>query len=170
LRLPFISFHPMTDPKLNQSSIIQRMARYGPVLLWIGLIWFASTHGLSASNTSRIVRPLLLWLFPNIAEAQIAAVHVFTRKAAHFVEYAILAFLARRAFITSSRTFIQQHWFVLSLLMVIVVASLDELHQTFVPSRTGSVYDSAIDLAGGLTVLLLCRFYWRRTNKNAADQ
>jgi VanZ family protein len=160
----------MTEPTLNQSLFNQRLVRYGPVLLWIGLIGFASTHGFAAGNTSRIVRPLLLWLFPNIAEAQIAAVHVFTRKAAHFVEYAILAFLARRAFITSSRSFIQQHWFLLSLLLVIVVASLDELHQSFVPSRTGSVYDSAIDLAGGLTVLLLSWLGRRPAKKNAADQ
>lgn len=145
------------------------MVRYGPVLLWIGFIWVASTHGFSAGNTSRIVRPLLLWLFPNIAETQVAAVHVFTRKAAHFVEYAILAFLARRAFVTSSRKFLREHWFALSLLIVVFVASLDELHQSFVPSRTGSVYDSGIDLAGGLTALVVSWFYRRRRAKAGVE-
>lgn len=77
------------------------------------------------------------------------------RKAAHFTEYALLAFLARRAFITSSNTFIQQRWFQLGLVLVAGLALLDELHQHFVPSRTGSIYDSAIDIAGGLTVLII---------------
>ena len=140
----------------------QRALRYGPVLFWIGLIWLASTQGFSAGNTSRIIRPLLLWLFPDIAEPQIATVHLVTRKAAHFIEYAILAFLSRRAFVTSSRNFLRKHWFALSLLLVALVAAIDELHQSLVPSRTGSIYDSAIDLAGGFVMLLVCRLYQRR--------
>ena len=155
----------MKAPRQNQSSFVQRVRRYGPLVFWIGLIWFASTQEFSAGNTSRIVRPLLLWFFPNIGEAQIATVHFFTRKAAHFVEYAILAFFARRAFITSSRIFIEQHWFGLSLLIVVVVSLIDEFHQSFVPSRTGSAYDSAIDMAGGLTTLLVLKLISRRSRR-----
>jgi len=157
MRLPFM-FMKMTHPRLHQSSPAQRLRRYGPLVFWIGLIWFASSQEFSAGNTSRIIGPLLLWLFPNIAETQIAMVHSVTRKAAHFVEYAILAFLARRAFVSSGRSFIQRNWFALSLVVVIVVALMDELHQSFVPSRTGSIYDSAIDIVGGLTMLLLTWF------------
>lgn len=67
----------------------------------------------------------------------------------------MLAFLARRAFITSSRTLLRQHWFQWALWLVVIYGLLDEFHQSFVPSRTASVYDSAVDVAGGLTVLLL---------------
>ena len=167
MRLPFISFCTMDQSPGSGALTIQRALRYGPVLFWIGLIWLASTQGFSSGNTSRIIRPLLLWLFPDIAEPQIATVHVVTRKAAHFTEYAILAFLARRAFISSGRSFIQRNWFALSLVVVIVVAVLDELHQSIVPSRTGSIYDSAIDIAGGLTVLLLSWFGHRYQDAKA---
>ena len=163
MRLSF--FLQMSDPTPNQSSLAERFLRYGPLVLWIGLIWFASTQEFSAGNTSLIIRPLLLWLFPNIAEAQIATVHSVTRKAAHFVEYAILAFLARRAFVSSGRSFIQRNWFALSLVVVMVVAVMDELHQSFVPSRTGSVYDSAIDIVGGLTMLLILKLSARRLDR-----
>lgn len=139
----------------TQSSAGQRIWRYGPLLLWILFISFASTGEFSAANTSHLFRPLLLWLFPNLGEGQLAAAHFFIRKAAHFTEYALLAFLARRAFITSSHTFIQQRWFQLGLVLVVGGALLDEFHQYFVPSRTGSIYDSAIDIAGGLTVLII---------------
>ena len=88
-----------------------------------------------------------------------AAVHFLTRKAGHFTEYAVLAFLTRRAFITSSHAFLRRYWFQLGLLLVVIYGLLDEFHQSFVPSRTASVYDSVIDIAGGLTVLLIFRFY-----------
>ena len=88
-----------------------------------------------------------------------AAVHFITRKAGHFTEYAVLAFLARRAFITSSRAFLQRYWFQLGLLLVVIYGLLDEFHQSFVPSRTASIYDSIIDVAGGFTVLLIFSLY-----------
>ena len=91
-----------------------------------------------------------------------ATAHFLVRKAGHFSEYAVLAFLARRAFITSSQELLRRYWFRLGLLLVVVYALLDEFHQRFVPSRTPSIYDSAIDLAGGLTVLLICKLLSKR--------
>src|SRR5882672_6605633 len=143
-------------------STRQRVLRYGPLLLWILFISFASTSEFSAANTSEIVRPLLLWLFPNLSEPRVEAVHFLTRKAAHFTEYAVLAFLGRRAFITSSSAFIRQYWFQLGLVLVVIYSLLDELHQRFEPTRTGSIRDSAIDIAGGLTVLLICKLYGKK--------
>ena len=122
-------------------------------------ISFASTAEFSSINTSRFIGPLLLWLFPDLSESRLAAIHFLIRKASHFTEYAILALLARRAFVTSSRAFIHRRWFELGLLLVTCYALLDEFHQSFVPSRTASIYDSAIDVAGGLTVLLIFKLY-----------
>jgi VanZ family protein len=139
----------------GHSSTRQRLYRYGPLLLWLGFISLASTSEFSAANTSQLVRPLLLWLFPNITEDRLAAVHFLTRKVGHFTEYAVLAFLARRAFVTSAHTTIQRYWFQWALLLIVIYALLDEFHQSFVPSRSPSIYDSAIDVLGGLTVLLI---------------
>ncbi|HYY57302.1 MAG TPA: VanZ family protein [Pyrinomonadaceae bacterium] len=139
----------------------ERARRYAPLLVWMALIFFFSTGELSASNTSRILRPLLLWLFPGISEERILLAHFITRKAAHFTEYAILALLAARAFSTSSRPLVRRGWFVAALTLVVLYALSDEYHQSFVPSRTGSVYDSLIDMSGGTTALLLASL-WRR--------
>jgi VanZ family protein len=141
---------------INQtSSVGGRLWRYGPLILWMLFISFASTAEFSAVNTSTYLRPLVLWFFPTLSEAQVAAIHFLLRKLGHFAEYAVLAFLARRALITSSRALLQQRWFQFALLLVVIYGLLDEFHQSFVPSRTASVYDSAVDIAGGLTVLLL---------------
>ena len=149
----------------ENSSAAQRVWRYGPLLLWMALISFASTSEFSALNTSQLVRPLLLWISPNLSEARVAAIHFLTRKVAHFAEYAILAFLARRAFITSSKAFIHRRWFQVALLLVATYSLLDEFHQSFVPSRTASIYDSAIDVAGGLTILLIYKLHDKRARK-----
>ena len=138
-----------------------RAWRYAPLIIWMVLMFLFSTGGMSASNTSLIVRPLLLWLFPDISEERLYLAHFIVRKTAHFTEYAILALLAARAFITSSQKPLRRRWFVAALLLVVVYALADEYHQTFVPSRTGSFYDSLIDMSGGLTALIFFML-WRR--------
>lgn len=84
-------------------------------------------------------------------------IHFTTRKIAHFTEYAILGFLAARAFRTSPRPAIRQRWFLICVTLVVVYALIDEYHQSFVPSRTASIFDSLIDIAGGLTALVFIR-------------
>lgn len=145
-----------------------RFWRYAPLIAWMVLIFIASTGELSARNTSLIVRPILLWLFPGISEARIDVVHFFVRKAAHFTEYAILALLAARAFTTSSRERLRNMFFYVTLLLVALYALSDEFHQSFVATRTGSIYDSLIDIAGGLTALI-AYVVWRRKKQREQD-
>jgi VanZ family protein len=130
--------------------------------MWLLVIFFASSDGFSASNTSFIIRPLVLWLFPDITVDQIARIHVVTRKLAHFCEYALLGVLAARAFRNSPGLTIKRNWFLISLGLVVVYALVDEYHQSFVPSRTASLVDSLIDIFGGLTALLVVKFVFAR--------
>jgi VanZ family protein len=135
-------------------SLRGRLWRYGPPLVWSALIFLFSSSLLSASNTGTILRPVVLWVFPNTSEATLALLHFLIRKAAHFTEYAILALLAARALRTSSHKLLRHRWFLLSLVFVILYSLSDEFHQSFVSTRSASVYDSLIDSAGGLTALV----------------
>jgi VanZ family protein len=137
----------------------KRAWRYGPLLVWLLFISIASTSSFSSENTSVFLRPILVWFFPNLSEERLATIHFLTRKAAHFSEYAILALLSRRALISSSQEFLQRHWFLLTAVLLVVYSLFDEFHQSFVPSRTPSLYDSCIDTAGGLTVLIIYKIY-----------
>ena len=130
------------------------LSRYLPLIVWLAFISFASSDSFNAGNTSRIIGPLILWLFPNTSPETLGVVHFITRKIAHFTEYAILGFLAARAFRTSPRPAISQRWFLICITLVVIYALLDEYHQSFVPSRTASIFDSMIDSAGGLTALI----------------
>ena len=143
------------------------LSRYLPLIVWLAFISFASSDDFNASNTSRIIGPLILWLFPNTSPETLAVVHFITRKIAHFTEYAILGFLAARAFRTSPHPAIKQRWFLICATLIVVYALLDEYHQSFVPSRTPSIYDSMIDIAGGLTALV---FIYSRKGAKAQRQ
>ena len=82
--------------------------------------------------------------------------------------YAILGWLAAVAFTTSSREVIRQKWFLISLALVILYALSDEYHQSFVQTRTPSIYDSFIDMIGGLTALVV--YSLRRRRKASAKE
>ncbi|MCA1628809.1 MAG: VanZ family protein [Acidobacteria bacterium] len=132
-----------------------RAWRYAPLLAWTCFIFYASTGAMSASNTSRVIEPLLRWLVPDISAAQLVAAHAVVRKLAHFGEYALLALLAARAFAGSAKSFLSRRWFAAALAFVVAVALLDEFNQSFNPARTGTIKDSLLDAAGGLTALLV---------------
>jgi len=139
------------------ANVRRLVTHYLPLIAWLAFISFASSDNFNAGNTSRIIGPLILWLFPNTSPETLAVIHFITRKIAHFTEYAILGFLAARAFRTSPRPAISQRWFLICATLVVVYALMDEYHQSFVPSRTASIFDSLIDMAGGLTALLVIR-------------
>ena len=146
--------------------MLRLFSRYFPLIAWLAFISFASSDEFNAGNTSRIIGPLILWLFPSTSPETLAVVNVITRKIAHITEYAILGFLAARAFRTSPHPAIKQRWFLICLALVVVYALLDEYHQSFVPSRTASIVDSLIDMAGGLTALIVV---WKRTATNTRE-
>jgi VanZ family protein len=124
---------------------------------------------MSASNTSRIIGPLFRWLFPSITEAQLLLVHFTVRKTAHFTEYAILALLAARAFIPSTRRVLHRRWFVAALALVALVALLDEYNQSFNTARTGTIWDSLIDISGGATALVALSL-WRARRRRVRGE
>jgi VanZ family protein len=145
----------------------RRIWRYGPLIIWAVLIFIGSGNLLSGSHTTLfLVRPLH-WLFPHASDATLATLHFAFRKAGHFIEYAILAWLAARAFRTSSRELLRRRWFLVSLLLVVVYSLSDEFHQSFVPSRAASIYDSLVDSLGGLTALALLAVRQRKHKQHS---
>ncbi len=136
----------------------RRFAGYWlPPIIWMALIFTASTDIGSSQNTSRIIAPLLRWLIPGVSETTVHRVTVFVRKGAHTSEYAILALLFWRA--RQSRHLpAPPRWswseFAICLFWVALYASSDELHQLFVSSRMASIVDVGIDTFGGTLGLL----------------
>ena len=139
-----------------------RLLAYAPLFLWIALVLGLSFGEASMSETSRIIRPLLKFLFPNAPEATITAYHAFIRKSAHFTEYAILAVLLSRAL----RVWVEKFWrrVALTLAPAMIFAAADELHQSFVASRTASLGDVLLNCSGALFGLMICATTWKRNS------
>ena len=117
------------------------------------------------SETSRIIGPLLHFLFPNSPEETITAYHGFIRKAAHVTEYAVLAWLAVRGLRASPSTTVSRKRFVIAIVLVTVVAMTDEFNQSFEASRTSSAYDVLLDILGGAMAVMM--FYLLGRGHNA---
>lgn len=86
------------------------------------------------------------------------------RKLAHFSEYAVIAVLLFWLLIQWLP--INKKMFVFIVLWVAVSASLDEMHQLYVPGRSGNLKDVFIDTLGGSTGLIISvLFRYRREKK-----
>jgi VanZ family protein len=131
-----------------------------PVLAWMIFIFIGSTDLLSAEHTSRFIGPFLRWFAPDISDATIASVQLTVRKCGHFTEYAILAALLYRAFSRHRARVIA-----LAFSVATLYAALDEFHQSFVASRTGSPWDVFIDCIGALIGVATYGLFRNRKSK-----
>jgi VanZ family protein len=123
-----------------------------PVVLWAALILGLGSDPFSMSETSRILGPLLDWLFPNLAPPDRASLILLARKSAHAIEYGVLALLVFRALrlVTARRALACAAF---ALVFVAGLAGADERRQAHSSARTGSAQDAALDIAGGAAVL-----------------
>jgi VanZ family protein len=130
-----------------------------PVLLWMVFIFIGSTDLMSAEQTSRFIGPFLRWFAPDISPETIVSIQLFVRKCAHLTEYAILSALLLRA--------LRQHLLAarsVAFALAALYAVVDEFHQSFVPSRTGSPWDVVTDSIGAILGLIIYVRMTRRTS------
>ncbi|HEV2056103.1 MAG TPA: VanZ family protein [Methylomirabilota bacterium] len=119
------------------------MLRLLPPLCWTGLIAYLGGSQWGGAQTAAWLGPLLRALLPTASPEELAAVHLFIRKAAHVIEYAVLAGLWRRG--------LGGAW--APLVFAVLTALLDELRQSFTPGRVGSMVDVLLDGAAAATAL-----------------
>jgi VanZ family protein len=133
----------------------------------MAIIFYGSTDVLSASQTSRFIGPFLRWFKPDISDQTIREIQMGIRKTGHVSEYAVLALLVLWALRKSAEQpgpWSPRHAR-LALLIAALYAMSDEIHQSFVPSRQGSIWDVALDSAGAAAGLILCWWIGRKLKK-----
>jgi VanZ family protein len=142
------------------SFLVRAFLKYWlPVVLWMVFIFIGSTDLLSAEHTSRFIGPFLRWFAPDVSDATIASIQLVVRRCAHLTEYAILAVLICRAF----RQYLDRTFAALVVFIIAAAyAGLDEFHQSFVASRTASLWDVVIDCVGTVAGIVLYRLLIRR--------
>lgn len=109
--------------------------------LWCGTIFYLS-------SLPSLVTPWGIW-------------DIILRKIAHITEYGILAFLVWRAIFHSIKINLTKVYAWSGALSLLYAIS-DEIHQSFVPTRNGSIFDILIDGVG--IALMLCFLIVRKKN------
>ena len=132
-----------------------RLLRYWwPALVWAGVISYASTSAFGSAKTRGHIIPILHWLFPSAEMGTLVELHHLIRKGGHVFEYAIFALLVLHGFRAGRKAW---SWKLAgyTTLAVACYAGLDEYHQSFVPGRGASAWDSLLDTTAGVAALLI---------------
>jgi VanZ family protein len=140
-----------------------------PAIVWIGLITFESTGFFSSQNTGSLLYALLTRLLGQISFYKFLVFHHYLRKTGHVVGYGMLSLLLLRGW---RATLGRDHALVLrtallSWLGTVCVAAMDEWHQSYIPSRTGTWRDAVLDSVAGVVFLLVAYFWLRRSERVA---
>lgn len=100
----------------------------------------------------------------NISVSEELFINFLFFKTLHMIEYAVLNFLTFRAlFKTTDFKFPDQ--LAIAFLVAVAYGITDEIHQTFVPSRSGSFRDIGIDLIGITSMYIFLRSYFPKLRK-----
>lgn len=130
------------------------------VFLWMGLIFYLSHQPASASSQ---LSGGIVDFFINSIERLLPLInvdgsffHFIVRKSAHLMAYFILGMLVLHAL----RSIIMTSWkrLLIAFLLCVLYATSDEIHQLFIPGRSGEVRDVVIDsigAAGGISLYML---------------
>jgi VanZ family protein len=137
--------------------------------LWLGLIAVESSAALSSENTGRLLYPIFHFLF-GLNPFQFLDWHFYLRKSGHVIGYAVMSILFFRSWRVTIPVPGMPRWSIvwsrIAFFITALVASLDEWHQSFLPSRTGNVHDILLDSTAALgaqALLYLALRGWQKT-------
>jgi len=133
-----------------------------PAIVWIGLISIESTDSFSSEHTGSMLYGLLTRLFGPINFYDFLIFHHYLRKTGHVAGYGMLSLLLLRAWRATFDYTLLLRAALLSWLGTASVAALDEWHQSYIPSRNGTVWDVALDSVAGVAFLVVAYFWLRR--------
>ena len=135
----------------NKRIIILRIVIIILILCWMNLVFgFSAQDSDDSSNLSTWVAS---W-FTKDVEVQ-SKIEPYIRKLAHYSEYAIGGTLFFSLIATFKINEFKQ--IIFAIIMGIIYAITDEIHQLFVPGRSGQIKDVFIDSLGVITGVLVMK-------------
>ena len=132
----------------------------------------------SAHNTTAVLYTVLSAVVPKIQPTFVDRLDEVLRKSGHFLGYGILGALVFLALRNTNRDRLRPllqrpwgiylrdwwrgEWVVIGILFTIATAAYDEIHQTFIPSRTGRWQDVVFDTCGAAVIQVGIYFWTKR--------
>ncbi len=151
------------------------------VVVWLGVIRMESTDTASAANTTVVLYKVIAVVVPHVEPSFVQQLDEVLRKSGHFLGYGILSVLVFLALRNTNRDRLRPllsrswgiylsdlwraEWVLIGMLATVVTASFDEIHQTFIPSRTGRWQDVLLDTVGAAALQVVVYLFSRRVLK-----
>lgn len=133
-----------------------------PVILWAVIIFFFSANPDPYKYLPEAWRSLV-----PLREVSDSSLAEWIGQVMHFVEYAVLAFLVARAVHKTKPEYPKITLLVLILAMVYALS--DEIHQLFVPGRAFQVVDLMIDLLGSIAGVYIYKKFIAHTTPTSSS-
>ena len=148
--------------KHNTADSKKRFLYLIPVIIWMIFIFYMSGKtGQESSGQSGKISLFITDLLEKVRQDSPQEMQnlqdileLVIRKAAHMTEYAILFLLSYLAMVKISMSQSRFYNRSIAVLISLLYACSDEMHQLLVPGRSGKMIDVGIDMAGVLIVLL----------------
>ena len=143
--------------------MIKKIIKILLVVIWMGVIFsFSSDNKNASDNKSSSVIITIYHFFSDkeltkLEEKQIIEKYAYPiRKIAHFTEYFILGLLVIS--LISEYTIINKKAIIIGIIICLLYAISDELHQLFTSGRSARVFDVLVDTSGSTTSILIYTF------------
>ena len=148
--------------KHNTADSKKRLLYLIPVIIWMIFIFYMSGKtGQESSGQSGKISLFITDLLEKVRQDSPQEMQnlqdileLVIRKAAHMTEYAILFLLSYLAMVKISMSQSRFYNRSIAVLISLLYACSDEMHQLLVPGRSGKMIDVGIDMAGVLIVLI----------------
>ncbi|GAA0469529.1 VanZ family protein [Alkalibacillus silvisoli] len=132
---------------------MNKIFSWGAVLLWMALIfYFSHQPAEESSELSGSVVDLVISIAPFI-EGDSDWVHFLVRKGAHFFVYFVLGILVINGLRVSGISIKRSA--LASVFICLLYAISDEVHQLYIPGRSGEVSDVILDTIGASVGVLV---------------
>jgi len=135
-----------------------RLKYWIPAICVAIVISVFSTHYFSGEETARVIIPILHRIFPFATDRELRWMHIGIRKLAHVTEFGTFSIAVFHG-VRGGRRGWNLRWAIVTLLIAVTYAGLDEWHQSFVPLREPRVRDVLIDTLGALLAQVLVWIY-----------
>ena len=148
--------------KQNTAESKKKFLYIIPVIIWMVFIFYMSGKtGQESSGQSGKISLFITDLLEKVRQDSPQEMQnlqdileLVIRKAAHMTEYAILFLLSYLATVKISMSQSRFYNRSIAVLISLLYACSDEMHQLLVPGRSGKMIDVGIDMAGVLIVLI----------------
>ena len=130
------------------------------VAIWMIIIFIMSSFdSVESSNQSNFIVDIIANIFKI---ENIELLSFIIRKLAHFTEYLILGLLVANMFTKNNIN----NLYLISIILCIIYATSDEIHQIFVPGRACQLRDILIDSIGSIIGIYLYKLINEKNSKN----